>query len=181
MRLPLVQFCVSAVGLLLVVWFQLHYAAPMTATLLVLLVQAMRHLRQWNCFGRPVGIGLSRVVVLVVLANVPLYLAETIKQPPLAEGWNVSRAHIIKRLEATPDFHLVIVRYTEHHALDDEWVYNAADVDHSKVVWAREIPGRDLQPLLDYYRDRRIWLLDADAAPPQLKPYSSDATTGSSH
>jgi len=181
MRLLLVQFCVSAVGLLLVIVFEPHYAAPMAATLMVLLVQAMRHLRQWHCFGRRVGIGLSRVVVLAVLANVPLYVAETIRQPPLAEAWNVSRARIIKHLEATPDSHLVIVRYTEHHTVDEEWVYNAADVDHSKVVWAREIPGQDLNPLLDYYRDRRIWLLDADAAPPQLKPYSSDATTRSSH
>jgi hypothetical protein len=172
MRLPLVQFCVSAVGLLLVVYFEPHYAAPMTATLLVLLVQAMRHLRQWTCLGRPVGIGLSRVVVLLVLANVPLYVAETIKQPPLDEAWNVSRARIIKHLEATPDSHLVIVRYTEHHTVDDEWVYNAADVDHSKVVWARDIPDQNIQPLLDYFRGRKIWLLDADASPPQLQPYT---------
>ena len=172
MRLLWAQFCLSAVGLLLVFWFAPHYAAPMAATLLVLLVQAMRHLRQWKCFGRPVGIGLSRVVMLAVLANVPLYIVETIRQPPLDEAWNVSRAHIIQHLEATPDSHLVIVRYTEDHTVDNEWVYNAADVDHSKVVWARDIPDQNIQPLLDYFRGRKVWLLDADASPPQLQPYT---------
>jgi hypothetical protein len=58
-------------------------------------------------------------------------------------------------------------------------VYNAAEIDAAKIVWAREIPGRDLKPLLDYYRDRRVWLVDADAASPQLKPYPSDAAQSS--
>jgi hypothetical protein len=33
-----------------------------------------------------------------------------------------------------------------------------------------------LQPLLDYYRDRQIWVVDADAAHPRIEPYHSDAT-----
>jgi ketosteroid isomerase-like protein len=64
-----------------------------------------------------------------------------------------------------------------HH----EWVYNAADIDAAKVAWAREVPGQDLKPLLDYYHDRKIWLVNADAAHPQLEPYRSDATAQSSH
>lgn len=171
MRLPLIQFCLSAVGLLAVKFFVLHYAAPMTATLLLLLVQAIRHLRQWNCSGRPIGIGLSRVVALAVLAGVPLFAVETIRTSPQDEPWNVTRAHIVKQLEATSGLHLVIVRYTAQHIVDNEWVYNAADIDHSKVVWAREIPGRDLQPLLAYFRNRSVWLLEADKSPPRPQPY----------
>jgi hypothetical protein len=171
MRLPLIQFGLSAAGLLAVVFFEPHYAAPMTATLLILLVQAMRHLRQWKCCGRPVGIGLSRVVVLAVLAGIPLFAVETIRISPQDEPWGVTRSHIVNQLEATPGLHLAIVRYGSDHIVDNEWVYNAADIDHSKIVWARELPGRDLQPLLTYFQNRKVWLLEADTSPPRLQPY----------
>jgi hypothetical protein len=172
MRLILAQFCLCATGLLLIVWFEPHYAAPLGATLLILLVQAFRHLRQWKCGGRPTGIALSRVIVLIVLANVPLYLAQTIRKPPPEDDWTAARTRIIQELAAMPDAHLVIVRYQADHVPDNEWVYNAADIDHSKVVWAREIPGHDLQPLLDYFRGRKVWLLEADADDPEVRPYS---------
>ncbi len=172
MRLILAQFCLCATGLLLVVWFEPHYAAPLGATLLILLVQTFRHLRQWKCGGRPIGIAWSRVIVLLVLANVPLYMAQTIRKPPPEDDWTAARTRIIRELAATPDAHLVIVRYRDDHIPDNEWVYNAADIDQSKVVWAREIPGHDLQPLLDYFRVRKVWLLEADADDPELRPYS---------
>jgi len=173
MRLPLVQFCLSAIGLAMVTWFEPHYAAPMLAALLVLLVQAFRYLRKWSFYERPVGLWLSRAVVLVVLANIPLYIVQTIRHRPTREAWSVSRARIVKQLEGAPDRNLVIVRYTERHSVDDEWVYNSADIDHSKFVWAREIPGQNPQPLLDYFRDRKVWLVEADASPPQYRPYTA--------
>lgn len=52
-----------------------------------------------------------------------------------------------------------------------EWVYNGADPDREKIVWAREIPGIDLKPLLDYYTDRTVWLIDPDRFPVILKPF----------
>jgi hypothetical protein len=67
---------------------------------------------------------------------------------------------------------LVIVRYSqEHHPINREWVYNAADIDGAKVVWAREIPGISMEPLLTYFKDRRVWLVEPDVSPPQLRPY----------
>jgi hypothetical protein len=169
MRLPIAQLAVCGTGLFSVVWFQPHYAAPLAAALFVLMVQAMRHLRQVRIQGRPVGIYLSRLVVILALDWVLVQAGHAARYPPT--GWNLERARIVQKLQSLPDQHLVLVRYAANHNVHHEWVYNAADIDGARIVWAREIPGKDLQPLLNYYRNRRIWLLEADASPPRLDPY----------
>jgi hypothetical protein len=55
------------------------------------------------------------------------------------------------------------------------WVYNAADIDHAKIVWAREIPGLDPKPLFDYFRGRTVWVVEADTVPARLQPYRTPA------
>jgi hypothetical protein len=72
-----------------------------------------------------------------------------------------------------PGPQLVVVRYSQvHHDVGYEWVYNAADIDHSKVVWIREVPGQDLQPLFDYFKDRKVWLIQPDVYPAELERYA---------
>jgi hypothetical protein len=128
-----------------------------------------------------VGIGLSRLIVLAVLVNIPFFLVQRARNAPTdAAPWSVARADIAKQLDATAGLHLVIVHYSPERTIENEWVYNAADIDHSKIVWAREIPDRDLKPLLDYYHDRTAWSVDADASPPRLEPYRSETARQSS-
>ena len=47
----------------------------------------------------------------------------------------------------------------------DEWVYNAADIDNSKVVWAREMDDADNLDLIRYYKNRTVWLVAAGHPP----------------
>jgi hypothetical protein len=167
-RFLLLQFCFCAIGLILVVYFYAHYAAALTATTFALLVQSIRHLRRWEFQARPVGIFLTRLVVLLVLARVVVYARHP---PEMQEPWAHSRARVVKQLEATPNQHLVLVRYSPEHNPHHEWVFNSADIDHSKIVWAREIPGVDLRPLLDYFHDRVIWEVEPDQTPVRLHAY----------
>jgi hypothetical protein len=183
MRFLLVQFFLCFLGFFAVIAFLLHYAAPVAATFLVLLVQALRYLRGWVHRNRPVGIGLSRMVVLFAIVVVPIRLIEAVKNPSLTdepyllrEQGSLDRAAIRAEMEAMPGQHLVIVRYSPEHNFQMEYVYNRADIDHAKVVWAREIPGVDVQPLLDYFRGRQIWLLEPDVSPPRLLSYPRTAT-----
>jgi hypothetical protein len=172
-RFLVIELGFCFIGLLMVNPFLEHYAAPITGVFLVLLVQAIRYLRRWEHRGRPVGVGLSRVVVLFAVGMFPVLVAQAIRDPaslpsaavPVAPEWSRTRARIEAQLEAMPGQHLVIVRYSPQHAWNEEIVYNRADIDHSKVVWAREIPGVEIRPLLDYFRGRHIWLDEPDVSP----------------
>lgn len=168
-RFPLIQLAFSIVGSLIVaVIFLPHHGAPVTATVYVVLVQAMRHLRRWEIKGRPVGVFLTRLAVILVLARIAVYI---VRPPSLVEAVGPQRANLVKQLDAMPDTQLVIVRYAPEHPPFIDWVYNAADVDHAKVVWARQIPGVDMQPLFKYFRGRTVLLLEPDHLPLELKPY----------
>ncbi len=72
-----------------------------------------------------------------------------------------------------PGKQLVIVRYAAKHDANAEWVYNRADIDASKIVWARDIPGVDLAPLLAYYRDRSVWVVEPDSSSPEPRAYAA--------
>jgi hypothetical protein len=176
LRFGLVQVVLCLVGSLTVVYFWPHYLAPATATVILIVIQSMRHLRRWKRAGRPVGVGLTRVIVLFAAAMIPVHIAQAIRDPSSLALFNTTlraRARIAVQLEATPGEHLVIVRYSDHHSPHEEWVYNAADIDHAKIVWAREIADEDIRPLLDYFLGRKVWLVEPDSSPPRLLPYST--------
>jgi hypothetical protein len=80
-------------------------------------------------------------------------------------------AYVADALEQIPGKLLVFVRYYPAHLFQDEWVYNRADIDGSRVVFARDLGPEDNQELHRYYPDRSIWLLEPDFRPPRLRPY----------
>jgi hypothetical protein len=179
-RLLLIQVGFCFLGFLAVPWFSPHYAAPLVPALFVLLIQAFRHLRQFRYRGKPVGVALSRMTILALLRPVAVFSVALLpfhlvaKAPESKAPAIAYRQQIQTRLSATPGLHLVIVRYGPQHNANVEWVYNRADIDRAKVVWAREIPGISLDPLLDYFRNRQVWLVEADASPPVLIPFKNE-------
>jgi hypothetical protein len=131
--------------------------------------------------GEPAGAFLVRVIPLVVvlmaglrLAHQPLHIAID-RFPTLWYGpgpLGLPRTAVESAMQAEPGKELVIVRYSSKHDCLDEWVYNAADIDRAKVVWAREMgPQRDHE-LLEYYKDRSAWLVEPDKVPPAVTHYT---------
>jgi hypothetical protein len=83
-----------------------------------------------------------------------------------------SRAAIQEKLSHTPGKHLILVQYEEDHNIHDEWVYNGAEIDSAKVLWARELDAEQNRKLLAYFRDRHVWLVEPDKDNTELIPYS---------
>lgn len=174
MRFPLVVGLLFVAGLSTEVWTMPHYVAPAASLLYLVLLQCLRHLRLWRWRGQPTGITLVRAIVVIACAMIVLRVSAVLVHAPIEPPWprgNLDRAAIVEKLEQTPDRHLVIVRYGPHHDVHWEWVYNAADIDGSKVVWARDMGERDNQELLNYFHDRTVWQLNADEFPTRLEPY----------
>jgi hypothetical protein len=146
-----------------------HYTAPITGLVFLLVVQGMRHLYHWHWPGTQALRPLCWVIAVAYLASFVLSLAR--HEPSAWETWSQERAHLLHRLAQEGKRHLVIVRYAPGHRLNREWVYNRADIDLSAVVWAREMDPEHNRQLIDYFHDRRIWLLEPDAQPPRLQPY----------
>jgi len=57
--------------------------------------------------------------------------------------------------------------------LDREWVFNGADIDSQKIVWARDMGSERNRELLDYYRGRKFWEVKADGDA-EVKPYGEN-------
>ncbi len=166
-RFLVAQTAICFSGFVLVAWFFPHYAAPLVATVFALTMQGFRHLRKVTWRGRPIGIGVSRAVVIAAVLLAPFHPMDYPK-PGMA-----NRARIATELEKMPGKQLVIVRYSAKHDANAEWVYNRADIDDSKVVWARDIPGVDLDPLLSYFQDRRVWIVEPDSSLPEPRAYAA--------
>lgn len=181
MRVLIAVGCASAVALELNAWFYPHYAAPVTGLLFALVVQGLRHLRVWRRRSGE-GLLLARALPAICLAMIAVRLAAPslglLFPPAWPMPWyhtpegNVARARMLERLSAMQGGQLAIVRYRpDHNAVMNEWVYNRADIDRSKVVWARDMSPAENRELLRYFPDRRAWLVEADETPPRLSPY----------
>jgi hypothetical protein len=185
-RFLVVCCLVLAVGELVQIFFIPHYVAPFTAAFYAIGLQAMRHLRVWRPGDLPVGMTLVRLTVTLcfVLAGVrvgaetlgvslPAWpgksAAEWYGAGPGTEG--LARAQIESQLSQLPEQQLVLVRYSADHDPAVEWVYNAPDVDSSKIVWAWDMGEAENLELIQYYKDRTVWLAQPDIDAERISPY----------
>lgn len=164
-RLLLAAVAALFLGLFVLVPFQLHYAAPIAAPLLALSVQSLRRLWVLQRYGNPVG------RILVPGCAITCLAVQVLTYAPEPRPHLDYRPRIQADLTSRSGKQLVLVRYGEHHFLAEEWVYNAADIDGSKVVWARDMGRENNAELVRYYKDRVTWMLEADAFPPKLVFY----------
>jgi hypothetical protein len=186
-RIRLLVVCIVVVlcGVIVETWLIPHYFAAITPAIYALGLQMMRHLRQWKPGGQPVGSAMQRFTIALCVALAALRLGAeplhlklaTWPSGNWASTWSgpgregLERKQIEDKLNQLPGGQLILVRYSPQHSSLDEWVYNAPDIDNSKIIWAREMDAAHNLELLRYYKNRNVWLVQPDIHPVNLSPY----------
>jgi hypothetical protein len=173
-------------------WHHEHYMAPVWAALALMI--AVWAERTWNLriHTRRVGAALvllaltsPGITALALDSPVARSLRRTYSWYPgdrtdlLSANWPERRAALIERLSKLDRRQLVIVRYpsAEWKVNSEEWVYNGADIDHQRVIFAHDLGAEQNRALFDYYPDRAALLLTFDTVSGQehIEPYPPTA------
>lgn len=170
---PPIALALLGIGAMLCIpWVHTHYYAPFAA---VALIATMAGLRAARCYGRGAGrrgwVIVAAAAALVLVRGGAQLQAQIDAKPTDPAVWVHQRAAIERRLASAEPRDIVIVRYAPNHDVSEEWVYNHADIDGAAVIWAREMDAGQNQRLLDYFKERTAWLLEADVSPPRLTAY----------
>ena len=155
-----------------------HYAAPATALIFLIVTASLRILlssfpRQWTIRALVIGLFL----LLVAEPGVIRLFSPNTRFLFDQRDFIAQRDAVLKTLNEEPGAHLVFVRYGPRHDLNHEWVYNQADIDRSRIVWAHAMGDRRDDELLRYYPNRRAWTLEDDQTI-TLRPYALYAAGG---
>jgi hypothetical protein len=184
---PLVLFLAFAgfLNLFQMVLYPYHLAAVIPVLYTVIAASLRRMYDALSALTPSRGLYLAALLPLCLsLIGIMKQQAEVLDLPlayweRTAEPHRDARAAITNWLAKRPGKQLVIVRYASWHPVNQEWVYNRADIDRSKIVWAREMDEKEDRKLIAYYADREVWLLEADELPQRVVPYKRNGAISS--
>jgi hypothetical protein len=165
--------------------FQVHYVAAVTCLFVLVSVTGLEWLGQLTFGGRPAGAEAARLIFVVCVAHFLFWYGlhgfdsdEISLAVRPYETWdNINhgnperRVSVKQELDRAPGDLLVFVRYAPQHIFQEEWVWNAADIDRARVVWARDLGPEENAKLLAYYPTRVPLLFEPDARPMILTRY----------
>jgi hypothetical protein len=175
-------------------WDQYHYAAPLTSCFFLLITEGFRQFyvvskkgtKRRFVFFTLLGLTIGSFIFIQMfsyeqpqmnedfsnqktmisehlVANEPLQ----VKIPTRATFFKVEFEDVIEKL---PNKYIAIVTYNSGYDFHDEIVYNKADIENSKLIWAHNLGSEKNKLLIDYYNDRKVvWikLLDSQV---QINP-----------
>jgi hypothetical protein len=142
----------------------------------------MRETRAYHWRGKPVGLFLSRAIpaisMLMIVLRVSLPSSQLSPPPARLMTWynyvplKTERARVTALLVQNPGTHIAVVRYKKNSQSEYDWVYNDAKIDDAKIIWARDAGPSQNKELINYYPERKVWLVEPDEVPAKISPYS---------
>jgi hypothetical protein len=165
-------------------YFYSHYVAAIACLVLLFALAGLQRLSAITVRGQTVGQEAALLLIALAAAHfafwygLHLFASDRILHDAVQyETWDAinsgdpeGRLAIRRQLIMTPGKHLVFVHYSPRHRFE-ELVHNDADIDHSRIVWARDLGPDENAKLTAYYSDRKAWLLEPDSRPPHLMTY----------
>jgi hypothetical protein len=143
----------------------------------------MLRIRGWRWHGKCTGLAIVRATIvlcsfmLLVRAAAPL-AGVSVPQMPLT--WcsphlfdDLNRSGVQSALEAKPGLQLALIRYPHDQIEPVLWVQNLADIDTQKVVWANDMGPQQNRELIEYFKGRKVWIIEPDKTPPLILPYAA--------
>lgn len=183
-RLAAASLLIFALGTNLFPYLLVHYLAGVTCLFVLMSIAGLEQLCRLRIKGNAVGNEIARALILLCFIQFATWYSLHLFETPNAysvlryETWdsinhdNPQRRIVVQReLEGIGGPLLVFVRYSTHHIYQNEWVWNAADIDHSRIIYARDLGPEEDKKLIRYYPNRKILLLDPDGDTPQLTEY----------
>jgi len=147
-----------------------HYAAPLIAVLIVLSFVVLHRMSAMKS-----GALLSGIMLALMFGGAAVRIGQAAVgrniNYPARPPFRLDREAIAARVCREPGRNVIFVRYAPTHDINAEWVYNAAEIDASRVVWAHDLGNEANRQLLAWYKGRRFWLLQPDGSAPVLQPY----------
>lgn len=184
-RWVLLTLLIFSLGANFYPYFYPHYIAAVTSLFVLISVVALERLSRLNIRGWSSGRHAASLILIFCAVHFlfwyGLHLFENQEFLDLMryETWDSinhgdpeGRIAVNNQLAQSPGKQLVFVRYWPQHMFE-EWVHNLADIDGSRVVWARDLGPAENEKLQRYYPDRTEWLLEPDAKPPRLSRYAA--------
>ncbi|HEY9419410.1 MAG TPA: hypothetical protein VIP49_04425, partial [Candidatus Udaeobacter sp.] len=176
-RFALILTAIIGAASLIEVWWYPHYGAPFLAALLILLAQSMRYLRQWKYHGREVGRFLVNATPVAIFVLMIASEAEAIAMHRTTDQTQATNAQIVQKenieqelLKKHPGQHVIFVSYAGLPSPHEEWIYNQANMDAARVIWALDLGQTENEKLRHYYAGRSFWRFKP-AESLSLRPY----------
>ena len=150
-----------------------HYIAPVAGLIVLLLVQCLRLMSIYTRKHR-LGKKLLPVVPIFALCTFLVSLVLEWFPNPVSDHllWSLDRENVRQTLLNTPGKHLVLVSYSIAHPYYQEWVYNEAKINRSKIIWAKSLSDEENSQLTEYFKDRTHWEI-TPTLESELRPYKS--------
>jgi hypothetical protein len=180
---------IFSLGLMLETFHFEHYSAPAWGAFAILAAVWAEKAWKLRYGGFPIGIplvilGLSAPVFFSLAghpdSDIGVLPGKCRCSSPFGPYWAVRRSVLIQNLSASDRPALVIVRYpsSDWRADEEEWVYNGADIDNQRVIFAHDLGEQENQALLRYYSGRQVYMLTFDPQTGQdhLGPYAASAS-----
>ena len=188
MRIFPITLVLLLAGVLIEQWLaEAHYAAPILAATIAVVLYGLRMTWTWRPKGIPVGAMLVRSAVILLFVQCILATGTFVLDPYRLEGPpylipEVERARLMSELERIPGEHLVFLHlhFTDRGVFF--WIYNEPDVARSRIIWAHDMGDAENRQFMKMYPNRHVWLIDKDNATNRLVAYPGlGEGSGSSH